>query len=167
MNIFSSNEADIEELTQVEIESKRQSIPECVEDYEIDFDSRRQRWQTYFKGQSPQTSKPQRIVLKAVTNGKIAGYLAGHLTTRYNFGAEIQSFYILKSAQNKKIGTELLISFVHWLTGTDAKSLCVGINPENRYKRFYLKYGGEYFNAHWIYWNDLTRLLQRLTQEKT
>lgn len=85
MNIFSANEADIEELTQVEIESKRQSIPECVEDYEIDVDSRRQRWQTYFKGQSPQTSKPQRIVLKAVTNGKIAGCLAGHLATRYKF----------------------------------------------------------------------------------
>lgn len=101
MNIFSANEADIEELTQVEIESKRQSIPECVEDDGIDVDSRRQRWQTYFKGQSPQTSKPQRIVLKAVTNGKIAGCLAGHLATRYNSGAEIQSFYPEISSKQK------------------------------------------------------------------
>lgn len=101
MNIFSANEADIEELTQVEIESKRQFIPGCVEDDGIHVDSRRQRWQTYFKGQSPQTSKPQKIVLKAVTNGKIAGCLAGHLATRYNSGAEIQSFYPEISSKQK------------------------------------------------------------------
>ena len=97
MNILIANEKDIEELTHAEVESKKHSIPDCIEDYEIDYSSRHYRWQTYFKGQSPQTSKPGRLVLKAVNDdSKIIGYLAGHLTIRYNLDAEIQSFYVLK-----------------------------------------------------------------------
>ena len=75
MNILLANETDIKELTQVEIDSKQQSIPECIEDHEIDYSSRYYRWQTYFTGQSPQTSKPERLILKAVNNdAKIMGY---------------------------------------------------------------------------------------------
>jgi len=163
MNILIANEADIDELTQVEIDSKKQSIPECIEDYEIDFASRHQRWQSYFKKQSPKTSKPQRLILKAVNDeGRITGYLAGHLTTRFDLAAEIQSFYVLKEVQNQKTGTQLLTSFVTWLIDMNAGSLCVGIKPENKYKAFYLKHGGEYLNEHWIYWPDTAQLLNKL-----
>lgn len=168
MNILTATETDIDELTQVEIDSKKQSIPECIEDYEIDFALRHQRWQTYFKKQSPTTSKPQRLILKAVNEeGRITGYLAGHLTTRYNLDAEIQSFYVLKEAQNKRIGTRLLTSFVTWLIDMNAVSLCVGINPGNKYKAFYLKYGGQYLNEHWIYWPNTAQLVNLLTTVKT
>ncbi len=167
MNILLASETDIDELTQVEIDSKRQSISECIEDYEIDYSSRHYRWQTYFNGQSPQTSKSARVVLKMVNNdGKIIGYLAGHLTTRYELDAEIQSFYILKEMQNQNIGTNLLTEFVKWVIKMNAKSLCVGIKPENRYKAFYLKYGGQFLNEHWIYWDDTTQLLRKLTTVK-
>jgi ribosomal protein S18 acetylase RimI-like enzyme len=163
MNILIANETDIEAITQVEIDSKKQSIPECVEDYEIDYSSRYDRWQAYFKGQSPQTSKPERIILKAVNGkGEIVGYLAGHLTTRYGLDAEIQSVYVLKQAQRQHIGAELLTEFVTWLVSKHARSLCVGFKPENRYKAFYLKYGGQYLNEHWIYWQSTAQLLERL-----
>jgi GNAT superfamily N-acetyltransferase len=160
MNILVANERDIEELTQVEIESKKQSIPECIEEYEIDYPSRYSRWQTYFNRQSPQTSKPERLILKAINDdGRIIGYLAGHLTTRYNLDAEIQSFYVLKQMQKQKVGTGLLIEFVKWLINMNAKSLCVGLHPKNKYKSFYLKYNGQYLNEHWIFWQDITKLL--------
>lgn len=160
MKICIANETDIEELVQVEIESKKQSIPEIIEDYEIDFSSRVYRWQTYFKGQSPQSSKPERITLKAVNNdNKIIGYLSGHLTTRHNLDAEIQSFYILKKEQGKGIGTKLLAEFAKWMTTQNAKSLCVGFKPENKYKSFYLKQGGQYLNEHWIFWQDIHQSL--------
>lgn len=61
MKIIIANKSDVAELAQVEIESKKQSIPELIEDHEIDLSSRIYRWQTYFKAQTPQTSKPQRI----------------------------------------------------------------------------------------------------------
>ncbi|MEO8860414.1 MAG: GNAT family N-acetyltransferase [Ginsengibacter sp.] len=153
MNITLANETDIEELTQVEIETKKQSIPECIEDYEIDYSSRLCRWHTYFKKRSPQTSKPERIILKVVNDeNKIVGYLAGHLTTRYNLDAEIQSFCVLKQDQKQKIGTRLLTEFTKWLIKMNARSLCVGFKPENKYKAFYFKHAGQYLNEHWIYW---------------
>jgi GNAT superfamily N-acetyltransferase len=161
MKITFAEEADIHELVHVEIESKKHSIPQLVEDYEIENSSRVYRWQTYFRGQSPQTSKPERIVYKAIDNeNKIIGYLSGHLTTRFNLDAEIQSFYVLKQEQRKGIGTMLLKEFANWLVKQNAKSLCVGINPENEYRSFYLKHNGEYLNEHWIIWNDLSSLLK-------
>jgi hypothetical protein len=48
----------------------------------------------------------------------------------------------------------------------DARSLCVGIKPENKYKAFYLKYGGQFLNEHWIYWQDSNQLLKILSISK-
>lgn len=158
MNIVIADITDIEELTRVEIGSKLGSFA-VNEDYAIDHDRCLYRWQTYFAGQSPASSKPERIVLKAVENDKIIGYMAVHLTTRYNLDAEIQSFYVLKDEQRKGIGCKLLQEALNWLAEFKVKSLCVGIFPENPYKAFYLKYGGEYFNEHWIYWKDVEVIL--------
>ncbi len=155
--------SDIEELTNVEIESKKLSIPQIVEDFELDYSARLFRWQTYFAGKSPQTSKPERVVLKVIIDDKIAGYIAGHLTTRYEIDAEIQSFYILKEHQRKGIGKLLLTELVNWLLAINAHSLCVGIAPGNPYKAFYLKYGGQYLNEHWIWWDDINELADKLT----
>jgi GNAT superfamily N-acetyltransferase len=71
---------------------------------------------------------------------------------------EIQSFYILRPYQRLGIGTALLGKFIDWLTSTEAKSLCVGIASSNRYKAFYLKYGGVYLNEHWIFWTDIAQV---------
>ena len=155
LKIAISTEADITELARVEIDSKRDSIPELVEDFELDLELRANRWKTYFQRQSPQTSKPERLVLKAVDNGKIVCYIAGHLTTRYDLEAEIQSFYILKPYQRQGLGNRLLLEFFDWLDKNHATSLCVGIATDNKYKAFYLKNGGQYLNEHWIYWVDV------------
>lgn len=155
MKILTAVYKDIEELAQVEMESKKHSFPNLLEAYELDIASRIERWQSYFKGLSPQTSKPPRITLKAInTQHQILGYISGHLTTRFGFDAEIQSFYILQDYQKKGIGTKLLENFVRWMRKQGANSLCVGINPKNIYKSFYLKHGGEYLNEHWIIWKN-------------
>ena len=157
-----AHEADKEQLTTIEIESKIQSIPECVDAIEIDYDLRLYRWGTYFNGTSPASSKPPRIILKAVTDGTIIGYIAGHLTNRYGLDAEIQSFYILKEYQRNGTGKQLLKILVEWLLTQHAKSLCAGINPANKYQAFYLKYGGRYLNEYWIWWNDAEKLLGKI-----
>ena len=154
---------DIEELTRVEVDTKLQSYPGHVDMIATDFDIRQHRWHTYFNQETPVSAKPERIVYKAVKDGKIIGYIAGHLTTRYNKDAEIQSFYVLKSEQRKGIGTLLLKKFAAWLVEKHvAKSLCAGIFPENPYLVFYLRYGGMRLNPHWIYWDDLSLLQQKL-----
>ena len=157
-----AHEADKEQLTRVELESKIQSIPECIDAIEIDYDVRLYRWETYFNGTSPASSKPGRIILKAVTDDAIIGCIAGHLTNRYGLDAEIQSFYILKEYQRNGTGKQLLKKLVEWLLTQHAKSLCVGIKPANKYKAFYLKYRGKYLNGHWIYWDDMEALVKQL-----
>jgi GNAT superfamily N-acetyltransferase len=149
---------DIEVLTRVEIESKSKSIPQLIEGFEVDHDARLHRWQTWFGGRSPQTSLPERIAFKALTGDQIVGYIAGHLTTRYNLDTEIQSFYVLKEYQRKGVGSALLMAFVNWLKKNNATTLCVGIARQNPYQAFYLKHGGKYLNEHWIWWDDLAAL---------
>ena len=155
MRIEIATSADIDELTTVEITSKEESIPECIGEVDVDWATRQYRWQTYFAGQSPATSKPERIVFKVIDDGRIVGFIAGHLTTRFGKDAEIQNFYILKDHQRKGIGYALLIKLVEWLTANKADSLCVGIAEHNPYQGFYLKYGGQYLNEHWIFWDDI------------
>jgi GNAT superfamily N-acetyltransferase len=153
--------ADIEELTRVEIASKLQSFPEYMEAHDVDFANRQYRWQTYFTAESPASSKPERIIFKAVQGSRIIGFIAGHLTNRHK-DSEIQNFYVLKEDQHKGIGAQLLKKLLPWLISNNAKSLCVGIFPKNPYQSFYLKYGGQYLNPHWIYWDDLALLQSKL-----
>lgn len=158
MEIQIAGEADIAEITRVEIECKLQSFPELTEEVDIDYAIRAHRWKTYFAGQSPVSARPERVIFKAMDDGRMIGYLAVHLTTRYNKDAEIQSFYILKEYQRKGIGLKLLKMAVQWLGQFKARSLCVGIASDNPYRVFYLKHGGEYLNPHWIVWGDITAL---------
>ena len=162
MEIHIATITDIEELTKVEIESKLQSF-DNNETVAIDYDTRLYRWNTYFNGQSPASAKHERVVFKAVIDDDIIGYIAGHLTSRYEQDAEIQSFYIFKQQQRKGVGSKLLESFLNWLITQNAKSLCVGIAPENPYQAFYLKYGGQYLNPHWICWDDVNALHNKIS----
>jgi GNAT superfamily N-acetyltransferase len=157
MNIAPATETDIEELAQVEVASKLHSFA-VNEDYAIDYQGRLYRWQTYFKGESPASARPERITLKAIIDGRIIGYISGHLTARHGKDAEIESFYVLKNHQRAGVGSKLLQPFLDWIISHQAKSLCVGTYPENPYKAFYVKYGGQYLNPHWIYWDDLELL---------
>jgi GNAT superfamily N-acetyltransferase len=154
MEISIATIADIEELTRVEIESKLQSF-DNNETVAIDYDTRFYRWNTYFNKQSPASAKPERIVYKAVIDGQIIGYIAGHLTTRYDMDAEIQSFYVLKEHQQAGAGSKLFESLLSWLATQNATSLCVGIDDKNPYQAFYLKYSGKHLNPHLICWEDV------------
>lgn len=162
MDIVAATIADVDELTNVEVESKRQSFTDN-EPIAIDYDTRHYRWNTYFNGQSPASAKPERVVYKAVIDGEIVGYIAGHLTERYEKDAEIQSFYILKEHQRKGIGAKLLVEFLGWLQTHGATSLCVGIDSTNPYHAFYLKYKAGYLNPHWMSWDDIEALQRKIT----
>jgi GNAT superfamily N-acetyltransferase len=155
MEIMVAGLTDIDELTNVEIASKMASFPDLVEPHDIDCETRQYRWKTWFAAQSPATSKPERAMFKAVSGEAIIGYIAVHLTSRYDKDAEIQSFYVLKDHQRKGVGRGLLLKALEWLEAHHAKSLCVGISSKNPYQAFYIKYGGRYLNENWIFWDDI------------
>lgn len=154
MEIVIAGITDIKDLAFVEIASKRASISQLINGQDIDAESRMYRWASWFRGESPQTSKPGRIAFKAIIDDTIVGYISGHLTMRYNCDAEIQSFYILKEHQGKGVGKRLFDHFIKWMEQQGAKSLCVGFDSNNPYQSFYIKQGGKYLNEHWIVWDE-------------
>src|SRR5688572_5854895 len=105
MHIVPAVPSDVAELTRIEIESKRASIPHLIDPMEIDSPRRLQRWVTYFRCESPGGSKPERRVLKCLVDSVFVGYVAGHLTMRHGMEAEIQSFYVLREYQRKGVGS--------------------------------------------------------------
>jgi GNAT superfamily N-acetyltransferase len=167
LEILLADPCDIGELTRVEIESKVESIPQLIEPVEVNPARRRERWRTYFLAQSPATSRAERVVLKALVDGELVGYLAGHLTTRFGKDAEIENFYVLRSRQRQGIGSALLRRFTAWLAEQGARSLCVGIFRDNPYQAFYLKYGGAHLNAHWVVWADVAAMRSRLAADSS
>jgi len=173
MEIVEAKLSDIEELARVEIESKTKSFsgdPDAGSMFspiEVHFPTRLQRWSAYISREaSPQAALAERVVYKACIDDKMIGYIAGHLTTRYGKEAEIQSFFVLKGSQRAGVGGKLLLQLIAWARSHKAKSLCVGIAPKNRFKTFYLKYGGGYINPHWIYWDDMDALAERIRQSQ-
>jgi GNAT superfamily N-acetyltransferase len=158
MDIVIAHSSDATELACLEIESKRASIPHLVDPVEVNFTLRQQRWTTYFQAISPVGSKTERLVLKALRDGALVGFIAGHLTSRYAMDSEIQSFYVLRDHQRKGVGSALLAALADWLVGQGVRSLCVGIAAENPYRAFYLKRGARYLNDHWMYWSDVSAL---------
>lgn len=161
MQILIATTADIPELARVEVESKLQSFSN-PEPYSIDIAARLNQWQTYFAATSPASSRPKRVIYKAVENDAIIGYIAGHLTARHGKDAEIQNFYILKPYQRQGIGSQLLLHLLVWLKQQHAQSMCVGIDQNNPYQAFYINHGGSYLNPHWIAWDDLEKLRSSL-----
>ncbi len=153
--------ADIEDLARAEIQSKLLSFGEQDDD-SVDYDKRLNQWQMYFSGKTPASARPERIVFKAIIDGQIIGLIAGHLTSRYNMDAEIQKLYVLKTEQRLGIGSKMLQKSLPWFIGQGAKTVCVGVAPENPYRAFYLKYGARYLNPHWLYWDDITQLQSNL-----
>jgi GNAT superfamily N-acetyltransferase len=155
MTIVAATSSDIADLTRLEIESKCASIPNLVDPVEIDPTRRRQRWETYFRCESPAGAKHQRQVLMATVGGSAVGYIAGHLSSRHGMDAEIQSFYVLLEHQRKGFGSTLLSAFSVWVTEMSLFRVCVGIASENPYRAFYTKHGAQYLNEHWMYWSDI------------
>jgi len=114
------------------------------------------RWDGYVRRvQNPQHALEPRILFAAFATSQMVGYIAGHFSGRHGAQGELQSLYVLKDYQGQGIGTCLLARLAHWFVAHDRRTVCVGIHPDNPYKRFYEKHGARYINKHWLVWDDI------------
>jgi ribosomal protein S18 acetylase RimI-like enzyme len=115
------------------------------------------RLASYISGEHhPQQALPPRTVIVAKTGSTIVGFIAGHLTRRYNCDGELEWINVLPEYRGKGISAELLRNLWDWFLENDAYKICVNVAPDNPAgQKFYTKHGAVALNIHWMIWEDI------------
>ena len=109
----------------------------------------------YWRGLvNPQQALPPRIIYMAACDDQVVGFIAGHLTRRFNCGGELQWIDTIPEFQNRGIASRLVKQLAAWFIGHQVYKVCV--DPGNNIARnFYSKNGAKNLNDHWMFWEDI------------
>jgi ribosomal protein S18 acetylase RimI-like enzyme len=119
-------------------------------------------WEDRIRGymlgeKNPQKALPQRVVIVAARADGVAGFIAGHLTRRFDCDSELQWIDVVDGARRQGIATELLRKLARWFVEQGARRVCVDVDPANAAGRaFYGRHGAVAMNTHWLAWDDIT-----------
>ncbi len=95
----------------------------------------------------------------AIKDDAIIGFIAGHLTKRFECDGELEWIDVLSQGRRKGIASELVLELADWFKKQNAFKICV--DPGNEIARkFYFKNGAEKLNEHWMFWNNISLLLK-------
>jgi ribosomal protein S18 acetylase RimI-like enzyme len=115
----------------------------------------------YLEGRlSPQHALAPRHCYVAVEKHELVGFVAGHLTCRYDCGGEIEWINVAPEWRGRGVASELLRLIAKWFVEQGAPRVCVDVEPANAVARaFYRLHRTEDLNRHWLVWNDISVLL--------
>jgi GNAT superfamily N-acetyltransferase len=102
----------------------------------------------------PQHALAPRAMWVAEENGAPVGYIAGHLTRRFDCDGELQWVYVVASHRRSGIATRMLQLLAKWFEGHDAHRICVDVGDEEA-RHFYRSVGACDLRPHWMVWKDL------------
>ncbi len=116
----------------------------------------------YLEGKHhPQQALAPRVLYAAFGSDGVAGYIAGHLTQRYDCDGELQSLWVAVGQRRAGVATELLRLLTRWFLEHDARRVCVDVSPDNeRARAFYARHGAADLNPHWLVWDDIGTVLK-------
>jgi GNAT superfamily N-acetyltransferase len=108
----------------------------------------------------PQQALAPRVIIVAVADSQIAGFIAGHLTRRFGCDGELEWLNVIPARRRSGIAEGLLRALAKWFVDQNAKRVCVDADPDNPTARaFYRKHGAEDLNPHWLVWPDIASVL--------
>jgi len=115
------------------------------------------RTAAYLEGKHhPQRALAPRAAFVALEGGAVIGYIAGHLTRRYDCDGELQYLWVAPARRRVGVATRLLGLLAQWFVEQGASRICVDVLPENlRARSFYSRHGAVALNRHWLVWNDV------------
>jgi GNAT superfamily N-acetyltransferase len=156
LEIREATTADVDTIVDILIATKEASLLGLITDHDRNKSFWTERWHKYLsEGSSAQQSRSDGFALIAEEGGRPLGFAAYHHTSRHDTDVELESIYVLKTAQRKGVGTALLREVIGRLVTGGDRSMCVGYDPLNPYKAFYLKHGAAEINPHWAVWRDI------------
>lgn len=107
----------------------------------------------------PQQALKPRVIFVAHANESIIGFIAGHLTQRYNCDGELQWINVIEEYQRSGIASELVRILANWFIEQKSYKICVDPGDDIA-RHFYKKNGAENLNTHWMYWKDIRNILK-------
>ena len=118
------------------------------------------RMAAYLDGRhDPQQALAARIAFVAEDNGRVVGYIAGHLTRRYECDGEVQYLYVAPSHRRAGVATALVRKLAVWFVREQAVKICVNVNIDSpAAEPFYARHGAAPINRYWMVWDDIRRL---------
>lgn len=123
-----------------------------------------QYWRDRIRGYAsgalnPGQALPPRVIYVAVEDSRVVGFIAGHLSTRFECDGELEWLNVVEDKRRAGVAAELLHVLAAWFRDQNAKRICDDADPENPGARaFYRKHGAQDLNAHWLVWPDITEL---------
>ena len=118
------------------------------------------RMAAYLAGEHhPQHALLPRVIFVAEDAGSMVGFIAGHLTRRYECDGELEWIFVLPAERGGDVASQLLHQLANWFLEQGARRICVDVDPANdRARRFYRRHGAEDLNKHWLVWPDIAGL---------
>jgi GNAT superfamily N-acetyltransferase len=148
---------DVDEIVSIFVSTKMSSMPELVESHDLDIPFLTSRWSSYIReGSQAQMATGDGFAFIAEVDNQPVAFAAYHHTRRHGAQAELQAIYVKKEVQGQGLGTELLSTIALRLFEEGSFTMCVGYDPRNPYKRFYLRHGAIEINPHWSFWPDVS-----------
>ncbi len=116
---------------------------------------------SYMSGElNPHHALAPRHVITAKEGGTLIGFIAGHLTRRYDCQGELEWIDVATDRRRSGVGSELLRGLAAWFAVQHATRVCVDVDPGNVAAReFYFRHGAESLNANWLVWLDISNLI--------
>jgi ribosomal protein S18 acetylase RimI-like enzyme len=102
----------------------------------------------------PQQALQSRIVFVASDNDTIVGFIAGHLTKRYECQGELQWIDVIENYRRRGIASELVRLLAQWFIERESYAICIDPGNETA-RKFYETNGAKALNKHWMYWSDI------------
>ena len=110
----------------------------------------------YLSGEhSPQKALSARAAFVATEEGQVIGFVAGHLTTRFNCDGELQWIDVVECRRGRGIADRLIAYMGAWFTQHGVTRICVNVDPNNtRARRVYARNVAVPLNEFWMVWED-------------
>jgi GNAT superfamily N-acetyltransferase len=121
------------------------------------------RIEGYMKAElHPQKAPAPRVVYLATENERVAGFIAGHLTQRFNCDGELEWIDVIEEYRRKGIASELLHMLAAWFIDHKAFTICVNSGADNKVAhQFYKSNGAKDLQEHWLVWENINVLLKK------